>query len=225
MKVLIPHFFFLFLEVRDGWITSLLASRGQQSPAPSPLHGQITMKDTRGRAYAAVWSHDLWIYPNKDGFQLGIASFSIPLNVASIKSSGKHSFTLITPYKTFRYLIGRLSVSRCDCLHVRLLTLFYFHPIFVSPLFCLWPRPLPAVCLWIHLKIWPSGWTSCPRPFPVLCPAARWRYAFGKTLTIKCAVTVAQRILSGRQSTCYWSSVMLVQVQDSRLHCGLQKAG
>ncbi|XP_075888233.1 arf-GAP with Rho-GAP domain, ANK repeat and PH domain-containing protein 1 isoform X2 [Nelusetta ayraudi] len=88
-------------EVRDGWVTSLLASRGQQKSASSPLHGQITMKDTRSRAYAAVWGHDLWIYPNKDGFQLGIASFSIPLNVASIKSSGKHSFTLITPYKTF----------------------------------------------------------------------------------------------------------------------------
>lgn len=152
MQFLIPHSsFFFFLEVRDGWVTSLLASRGQQKSASSPLHGQITMKDTRSRAYAAVWGHDLWIYPNKDGFQLGIASFSIPLNVASIKSSGKHSFTLITPYKTFRYLIGHLSVSLTvclpACLYVCLLTLFYLLPTLASPLFCLWPRPLPAVCL------------------------------------------------------------------------------
>lgn len=152
MQFLIPHsFFFFFLEVRDGWVTSLLASRGQQKSASSPFHGQITMKDTRSRAYAAVWGHDLWIYPNKDGFQLGIASFSIPLNVASIKSSGKHSFTLITPYKTFRYLIGHLSVSLTvclpACLYVCLLTLFYLLPTLASPLFCLWPRPLPAVCL------------------------------------------------------------------------------
>ncbi|TNM84400.1 hypothetical protein fugu_008578 [Takifugu bimaculatus] len=88
-------------EVYDGWVTSLLASRGQPSPPPPELHGQIMMKDTRSRAYAAVWGHDLWIYPNKEGFQLGVASFSVPLNVATVKSIGKHSFTLITPFKTF----------------------------------------------------------------------------------------------------------------------------
>ncbi|XP_067348222.1 arf-GAP with Rho-GAP domain, ANK repeat and PH domain-containing protein 1 isoform X2 [Channa argus] len=88
-------------EVYEGWVTSLQASRGQSSPPYPDLHGQITMKDTRSRAYAAVWGHDLWIYPNKEGFQLGIASFSVPLNVASVKPAGKHSFTLITPFKTF----------------------------------------------------------------------------------------------------------------------------
>ncbi|XP_076605795.1 arf-GAP with Rho-GAP domain, ANK repeat and PH domain-containing protein 1 [Chaetodon auriga] len=88
-------------EVHDGWVTSLLASRGQPSPTPPELHGQITIKEPRSRAYAAVWGHDLWIYPNKEGFQLGIASFSVPLNVATVKSTGKHSFTLITPYRTF----------------------------------------------------------------------------------------------------------------------------
>ncbi|XP_010729768.3 arf-GAP with Rho-GAP domain, ANK repeat and PH domain-containing protein 1 isoform X1 [Larimichthys crocea] len=88
-------------EVHEGWVESLLASRGQPSPAPPELHGQITMKDTRSRAYAAVWGHDLWIYPNKESYQLGIASFSVPLNVATVKSIGKHSFTLITPYKSF----------------------------------------------------------------------------------------------------------------------------
>ncbi|KAF0022897.1 hypothetical protein F2P81_024878 [Scophthalmus maximus] len=88
-------------EVQDGWVTSLLASRGQPSPTPGELHGQITIKDPRSRAYAALWGHDLWIYPNKEGYQLGLASFSVPLNVATVKSTGKHSFTLITPYKTF----------------------------------------------------------------------------------------------------------------------------
>ncbi|XP_069572651.1 arf-GAP with Rho-GAP domain, ANK repeat and PH domain-containing protein 1 [Brachyistius frenatus] len=88
-------------EVQDGWVSSLLACRGQRSPTPPELHGQITMKDTRSRAYAAVWGHDLWIYPNKEGFQLGIASFSVPLNLATVKSIGKHSFALITPYKSF----------------------------------------------------------------------------------------------------------------------------
>lgn len=88
-------------EVQEGWVTSLLATRGLQSPAPSELHGQVTLKDSRSRAYAAVWGHDLWIYPNKDSFQLGIASFSVPLNVATVKATGRHSFSLLTPYKTF----------------------------------------------------------------------------------------------------------------------------
>ncbi|XP_040907249.1 arf-GAP with Rho-GAP domain, ANK repeat and PH domain-containing protein 1 [Toxotes jaculatrix] len=88
-------------EVHDGWVTSLLASRGQPSPTPAELHGQITIRDPRSRVYGAIWGHDLWIYPNKEGYQLGIASFSVPLNIATVKSSGKHSFTLITPYKSF----------------------------------------------------------------------------------------------------------------------------
>lgn len=88
-------------EVHEGWVTSLLATRGQPSPAPPELHGQITIKDPRSRVYAAVWGHDLWIYPSKEGFQLGIASYSVPLNVATVKTTGKHSFTLITPYKSF----------------------------------------------------------------------------------------------------------------------------
>ncbi|KAM4546601.1 arf-GAP with Rho-GAP domain, ANK repeat and PH domain-containing protein 1 isoform 1-T3 [Fundulus diaphanus] len=89
-------------EVQEGWVTSLQATRGLQSPTPPELHGNITIKDTRSRAYAALWGHDLWIYPNKDSFQLGIASFSIPLNVATVKAvKGRHSLFLITPYKTF----------------------------------------------------------------------------------------------------------------------------
>ncbi|XP_051793856.1 arf-GAP with Rho-GAP domain, ANK repeat and PH domain-containing protein 1 [Acanthochromis polyacanthus] len=88
-------------EVQDGWITSLLATRGQPSPTPTELHGPITIKDPRSRAYAALWGHNLWIYPNKEGFQLGIASFSVPLNLATVKSTGKHSFSLITPYRSF----------------------------------------------------------------------------------------------------------------------------
>ncbi|KAM9333293.1 uncharacterized protein KZ484_018319 isoform 1-T1 [Pholidichthys leucotaenia] len=88
-------------EVQEGWVTSLLATRGQQSPSPPELHGSITIKDTRSRAYAAVFGHDLWIYPNKEGFQLGIASFCVPLNVATVKSTGKHMLGIITPYKTF----------------------------------------------------------------------------------------------------------------------------
>lgn len=112
--LVLPHDFFYPSEVYDGWVTSLLASRGQPSPPPPELHGQIMMKDTRSRAYAAVWGHDLWIYPNKEGFQLGVASFSVPLNVATVKSTGKHSFTLITPFKTFKYLLFHVTAHLCE---------------------------------------------------------------------------------------------------------------
>ncbi|XP_054586989.2 arf-GAP with Rho-GAP domain, ANK repeat and PH domain-containing protein 1 isoform X2 [Nothobranchius furzeri] len=88
-------------EVQEGWLTSLLATRGLQSPSPSEMHGQVTIKEPRSRSFAALWGHDLWIYPNRDSFQLGVASYSIPLNVASVKAAGKHSFVIITPYKSF----------------------------------------------------------------------------------------------------------------------------
>ncbi|XP_030010095.1 arf-GAP with Rho-GAP domain, ANK repeat and PH domain-containing protein 1 isoform X2 [Sphaeramia orbicularis] len=88
-------------DVQEGWVTSLLASRGQPSPPPPKLYGSVTIKDPRSRVYAAVWGHDLWVYSNKDSYQLGVASFSVPLNLATVKTTGRHSFSLITPYKTF----------------------------------------------------------------------------------------------------------------------------
>ncbi|XP_077402310.1 arf-GAP with Rho-GAP domain, ANK repeat and PH domain-containing protein 1 isoform X2 [Vanacampus margaritifer] len=88
-------------DVQDGWVQSLLASRGQPSPAGPDLHGAITVKDLKSRFYAAIWGHDFWIYQNKDGFQLGVACYSIPLNLATVRTTGKHSFTLTTPFRTF----------------------------------------------------------------------------------------------------------------------------
>ncbi|XP_026166081.1 arf-GAP with Rho-GAP domain, ANK repeat and PH domain-containing protein 1 [Mastacembelus armatus] len=131
-------------EVQDAWVTSLLASRGQTSPPPPELHGQITIKDTRSRAYAAVWGHNLWIYPNKEGFQLGVASFSVPLNLAMVKPAGKHSFTLITPYKSFN-----LSVDSSKDLSIWLDSL---SSSILSALSCsqvalrLWENPSNKVC-------------------------------------------------------------------------------
>ncbi|XP_051902987.1 arf-GAP with Rho-GAP domain, ANK repeat and PH domain-containing protein 1 [Hippocampus zosterae] len=88
-------------DVQDGWVRSLLASRGRPGPAGPDLHGAITVKDPKSHFYAAVWGHDFWIYQNKDGFQLGVACYSIPLNLATVRSAGKHSFTLATPFRSF----------------------------------------------------------------------------------------------------------------------------
>ncbi|KAM4544992.1 arf-GAP with Rho-GAP domain, ANK repeat and PH domain-containing protein 1 isoform 2-T2 [Odontesthes bonariensis] len=131
-------------EVQEGWVSSLLATRGQPSPAPPELHGPITVKDTRSRVYAALWGHSLWIYPNKEGFQLGIASFSIPLTVASVKPTGKHSFSLITPFKTFSLSVdsskdlslwlNSLSSTICSALSCSQVTLR------------LWENPFNKVC-------------------------------------------------------------------------------
>ncbi|KAM9781839.1 arf-GAP with Rho-GAP domain, ANK repeat and PH domain-containing protein 1 isoform 2-T3 [Syngnathus typhle] len=88
-------------DVQDGWVRSLLASRGQPGPAGPDLHGAVTVKDPKSRFYAAVWGHDLWVYQNKEGFQLGVACYSIPLNLATVQTTGRHSFTLATPFRTF----------------------------------------------------------------------------------------------------------------------------
>ncbi|XP_061904994.1 mucin-5AC isoform X2 [Entelurus aequoreus] len=87
-------------DIQEGWVQSLLASRGQPSPAAPELHGQINIKDIKSRNYAAVCGHDFWVYPDKDRFQLGLASYSIPLNLASVTATGKHSFSMTTPFKT-----------------------------------------------------------------------------------------------------------------------------
>ncbi|XP_028322114.1 arf-GAP with Rho-GAP domain, ANK repeat and PH domain-containing protein 1 isoform X2 [Gouania willdenowi] len=86
-------------EVSEAWLTSLLACRGVASPQSSELHGPITIKDPRSRVYAALFGHDVWVYPNKDSFQLGVASYRIILNIATVKSTGKHSMNLITPHR------------------------------------------------------------------------------------------------------------------------------
>ncbi|XP_049598018.1 arf-GAP with Rho-GAP domain, ANK repeat and PH domain-containing protein 1 isoform X2 [Syngnathus scovelli] len=88
-------------DVQDGWVRSLLASRGQPAPAGPDLHGAVTVKDPKSRFYAAVWRHDLWVYQNKEGFQLGVACYSIPLNLATVQTTGRHSFALATPFRTF----------------------------------------------------------------------------------------------------------------------------
>ncbi|XP_011482125.1 arf-GAP with Rho-GAP domain, ANK repeat and PH domain-containing protein 1 isoform X2 [Oryzias latipes] len=92
-------------DVQEGWVTSLLATRGQPSPTPPEVHGQITIKETRSRAYAAVFGYDMWIYTNKDNFQLGIASFIVPLTVACVKPTGKQSFILTVPQKTLNLTV------------------------------------------------------------------------------------------------------------------------
>ncbi|XP_041749167.1 arf-GAP with Rho-GAP domain, ANK repeat and PH domain-containing protein 1-like [Coregonus clupeaformis] len=89
--------------VQEGWVTSLLASRGQNPPVHPEQHGALTMKDPRSRVYAAICGHNLWIYNNKEDFQLGVGMTYVSMNVASVKQTGRHNFSLITPYKTFNF--------------------------------------------------------------------------------------------------------------------------
>lgn len=88
-------------DVQNGWVSSLLSTRGCSGPAPPQLQGPITLKEPRSRAYGAVFGPELWVFPNKDSFSLGLASFCVQLSMASVKSSGKHSLSLITPFKNF----------------------------------------------------------------------------------------------------------------------------
>ncbi|KAJ8347893.1 hypothetical protein SKAU_G00264820 [Synaphobranchus kaupii] len=89
--------------VQEGWVSSLLASRGQEPPAPPEKHGPLVMKDPRTKVYAAILRHNLWIYRNKEDYGLGLGMTYVSMNVASVKQTGRHGFSLITPYRTFSF--------------------------------------------------------------------------------------------------------------------------
>ncbi|MBN3297453.1 ARAP1 protein, partial [Amia calva] len=99
------HFEFLANNdvVRDGWVSSLHASLGQDPPEPPKQQGPLTMKDPRTKVYAAICGHDLWIFRNKEDFGYGVGITFISMNVAQVKQTGRHGFSLITPYKTFSF--------------------------------------------------------------------------------------------------------------------------
>lgn len=89
--------------VQQGWVASLLASRGLNPPPAPQQHGPLTMKDPRSRVYAAVSQHRLWIYHNREDFQLGVGMTYVSMDVASVRATGRHNFSLITPYRTFSF--------------------------------------------------------------------------------------------------------------------------
>ncbi|MCJ8741284.1 hypothetical protein PDJAM_G00068850 [Pangasius djambal] len=90
-------------DVKAGWVASLLASRGREPPAPPRHHGSLMMKEPRSKVYGAICGHNLWIYNSKEDFNLGLGMTLVSMNVASVKQTGRHSFSLTTPYKTFNF--------------------------------------------------------------------------------------------------------------------------
>lgn len=56
----------LCTDVKMGWVTSLLASRGREPPPPPRHHSSLTMKEPRSKVYAAICEHNLWIYSSKE---------------------------------------------------------------------------------------------------------------------------------------------------------------
>ncbi|XP_012687952.2 arf-GAP with Rho-GAP domain, ANK repeat and PH domain-containing protein 1 isoform X2 [Clupea harengus] len=89
--------------VQEGWVTSLLATRGTETLPPPDHHSSLIMKDPRTKVYAAICGHHLWLHNRKEDFTLGIGMTCVSMNVASVKQTGRHGFSLITPYKTFNF--------------------------------------------------------------------------------------------------------------------------
>ncbi|XP_067279557.1 arf-GAP with Rho-GAP domain, ANK repeat and PH domain-containing protein 1 isoform X2 [Pseudorasbora parva] len=90
-------------DVQKGWLESLYATRGRElAPAPKQ-HGPLLMKDPRKKVYTAICGHTLWIYSSKEDFNIGLGMMFVSMNIASVKSTGRHSFSLITPYRTFNF--------------------------------------------------------------------------------------------------------------------------
>ncbi|TRY74231.1 hypothetical protein DNTS_015119, partial [Danionella cerebrum] len=89
--------------VQKGWLESLYASRGGEPMAASKRHGSLYLKDRRKKMYTAICGYSLWIYRSKEDFNLGLGITCVSMNIASVKSTGRYSFSLITPYKTFNF--------------------------------------------------------------------------------------------------------------------------
>ncbi|KAG1930880.1 arf-GAP with Rho-GAP domain, ANK repeat and PH domain-containing protein 1 isoform X2 [Pimephales promelas] len=89
--------------VQDSWLVSLHATRGREPVTTPKQHGPLIMKDPRKKVYAAICGYTLWIYSSKEDFNIGLGMMFVSMNIASVKSTGRHSFTLITPYRTFNF--------------------------------------------------------------------------------------------------------------------------
>ncbi|XP_051536533.1 arf-GAP with Rho-GAP domain, ANK repeat and PH domain-containing protein 1 [Myxocyprinus asiaticus] len=113
------HLDFMDHTVQEGWVASLLASRGGEPAAPPKQHGPLTMKDPRKKMYAASCGHNLWIYRSKEDFSLGLGMTCVSMNIASVKPTGHHSFSLITPYRTFNFSADSAKEANMwlDCLN------------------------------------------------------------------------------------------------------------
>ncbi|KPP63036.1 arf-GAP with Rho-GAP domain, ANK repeat and PH domain-containing protein 1-like, partial [Scleropages formosus] len=90
---------------QESWIESLHACRGQVPPAPAEQHGPLQMKDPRSKVYVAICGHSLWIHRSKEDFSLGVGMNIVSMDMATVKQTGRHSFSLITPYRTFNKVL------------------------------------------------------------------------------------------------------------------------
>uniref|UniRef100_A0A8C1DMU1 Arf-GAP with Rho-GAP domain, ANK repeat and PH domain-containing protein 1-like n=1 Tax=Cyprinus carpio carpio TaxID=630221 RepID=A0A8C1DMU1_CYPCA len=89
--------------VRQHWLVSLYATRGREPITAPKQHGPLIMKDPRKKVYTAIRGYSLWIYSSKEDFSVGLGMMCVFMNIASVKATGRHSFSLITPYRTFNF--------------------------------------------------------------------------------------------------------------------------
>ncbi|KTG46149.1 hypothetical protein cypCar_00011800 [Cyprinus carpio] len=91
------------IPVRQHWLVSLYATRGREPITAPKQHGPLIMKDPRKKVYTAIRGYSLWIYSSKEDFSVGLGMMCVFMNIASVKATGRHSFSLITPYRTFNF--------------------------------------------------------------------------------------------------------------------------
>ncbi|KAK7144023.1 hypothetical protein R3I93_015010 [Phoxinus phoxinus] len=89
--------------VQESWLASLYATRGMDPVTTSKQHGPLVMKDPRKKVYTAICGYTFWIYSSKEDFNIGLGMMFVSMNIAAVKSTGRHSFSLITPYRTFNF--------------------------------------------------------------------------------------------------------------------------
>ncbi|XP_052392286.1 arf-GAP with Rho-GAP domain, ANK repeat and PH domain-containing protein 1-like [Carassius gibelio] len=90
-------------DVRQRWLMSLYSTRGREPLTEPKQRGPLIMKEPRKKVYTAIRGYSFWIYNSKEDYSVGLGMMCVSMNIACVKSTGRHSFSLITPYRTFNF--------------------------------------------------------------------------------------------------------------------------
>ncbi|XP_057581638.1 arf-GAP with Rho-GAP domain, ANK repeat and PH domain-containing protein 2 isoform X2 [Hippopotamus amphibius kiboko] len=100
-------------EERNDWISILLnalklqalSSQCQAAVAPEKC-GYLELRGYKAKIFTVLSGNSVWLCKNEQDFKSGLGITIIPMNVANVKQvdrTGKQSFEIITPYRSFSF--------------------------------------------------------------------------------------------------------------------------
>ncbi|XP_036101183.1 arf-GAP with Rho-GAP domain, ANK repeat and PH domain-containing protein 2 isoform X2 [Molossus molossus] len=101
-------------EERNEWTSILLNALKSQSPSSksqAPVTpekcGYLELRGYKAKIFTALSGSSVWLCKNEQDFKSGLGITIIPMNVANVKQvdrTVKHSFEIITPYRSFSFV-------------------------------------------------------------------------------------------------------------------------